>query len=138
MGANMRLCKNWKPVIEAFQARLSKWGARTLSIGVIRPKQNGGLGVGSLNAANLALLAKRSHIYMNLTEKHNTGFNLQPDNPLTKYLTTLKALINVQPSNASTNLDKSHPEFLSTTRLNNNQTTKTKHFSSCFNSNQNP
>lgn len=33
VGANMNLCKNWLPVLEAFRSRLSSWKAKTLSIG---------------------------------------------------------------------------------------------------------
>ncbi|XP_023773246.2 uncharacterized protein LOC111921907 [Lactuca sativa] len=33
IGANMKLLKNWKPVIEKLQARLSTWKSRSLSLG---------------------------------------------------------------------------------------------------------
>ncbi|KAI3741278.1 hypothetical protein L1987_58949 [Smallanthus sonchifolius] len=33
VGANMNLAKNWKPVIDSFEARLSVWKAKKLSIG---------------------------------------------------------------------------------------------------------
>lgn len=33
IGANMRLKKNWKPVVDRFREKLSKWKAKTLSFG---------------------------------------------------------------------------------------------------------
>lgn len=33
VGANMRLIKNWKPIIEKFKSKLSLWKAKTLSFG---------------------------------------------------------------------------------------------------------
>lgn len=33
VGANMALARNWQPVIDKFQARLSIWKAKTLSFG---------------------------------------------------------------------------------------------------------
>ena len=33
VGANMALCKNWKPVIERFQSKLSAWKSKSLSFG---------------------------------------------------------------------------------------------------------
>lgn len=114
IGANMNISRNWNPVIEAFNKRLSRWKGKNLSMGgrlsliqsvlsslplyyfslfrapkkvldqlerirrkllssgckegkninwvkwekVILPKQEGGLGIGSLKGANLALLAR--------------------------------------------------------------------------------
>lgn len=114
VGANMKLSKNWKPLIDRFRSKLSDWKAKTLSFGgrltliksvlgnlptyylslfkapkgvlselerlrrrflwgggesskkihwvswksITAPKENGGLGVGSLRALNIALLSK--------------------------------------------------------------------------------
>ncbi|KAJ0845371.1 hypothetical protein HanRHA438_Chr15g0712871 [Helianthus annuus] len=114
VGANMNLVKNWKPVVEVFNKRLSTWKANTVSFGgkitliksvlsslptyyfslyralaqvieelermrrnflwgtnpdeskinwvawlnAMTPKDRGGLGIGSLREANLAMLAK--------------------------------------------------------------------------------
>ncbi|KAJ9560661.1 hypothetical protein OSB04_005821 [Centaurea solstitialis] len=114
VGENMNKATSWKPIVEKFKSRLSKWKASTLSIGgrlclcksvlgslgnyyfslykapmkvinalesirckffwggnkekkkicwiawkeVINDKRNGGLGIGSLRALNLALLGK--------------------------------------------------------------------------------
>ena len=33
IGANMNLCKNWKPIIDKLQAKLSTWKSKTLSFG---------------------------------------------------------------------------------------------------------
>ncbi|KAJ0434249.1 putative RNA-directed DNA polymerase [Helianthus annuus] len=33
VGANMNLCRHWKPVLDTFQRRLSVWKAKTLSFG---------------------------------------------------------------------------------------------------------
>ncbi|GKA91273.1 putative RNA-directed DNA polymerase [Tanacetum coccineum] len=82
IGANMNRGLNWKPVIDKFHNRLSSWKAKTLSYGgrltliksggssdsnklawiawkkVCSSTKNGGLGIGSLQASNLAMLAK--------------------------------------------------------------------------------
>ncbi|KAK9047824.1 hypothetical protein SSX86_033214, partial [Deinandra increscens subsp. villosa] len=114
LGANMRLKKNWLPVSQKFETRLSAWKSKMLSFGgkatllknvlgslplyymslfraplcvlnelesirrkffwgrsdsggkicwiawdrILAPKNKGGLGIGSLNIANLALLSK--------------------------------------------------------------------------------
>nr|GEX69265.1 RNA-directed DNA polymerase, eukaryota, reverse transcriptase zinc-binding domain protein [Tanacetum cinerariifolium] len=86
IGANMNKAINWKPIIDKFHKRLTSWKARTLSYGgrltllksvhgalgsldnnkipwiawkkVCSPKSCGGLGVGSLNALNLAMMSK--------------------------------------------------------------------------------
>lgn len=33
IGANMKLARNWKPIVEKFKAKLSLWKARSLSFG---------------------------------------------------------------------------------------------------------
>nr|KAJ0218097.1 hypothetical protein LSAT_V11C300119580 [Lactuca sativa] len=33
VGANMNLKKNWSPIIQNFQSKLSKWKSKTLSFG---------------------------------------------------------------------------------------------------------
>ncbi|KAJ9547422.1 hypothetical protein OSB04_019965 [Centaurea solstitialis] len=86
VGENMNLTTNWQPLIDKFRSKLSGWKAKSLSIGgrlclcklvfgslgteetmkiswvawenLIREKKSGGLGIGSLRDANLALLAK--------------------------------------------------------------------------------
>ncbi|XP_021980589.1 uncharacterized protein LOC110876737 [Helianthus annuus] len=68
LGANMGLVKNWKPIIDRFEAKLTAWKARTLSFGdrltlieavlVVAPKEKGGLGFASLAATNKALMIK--------------------------------------------------------------------------------
>ncbi|KAI3752502.1 hypothetical protein L2E82_24535 [Cichorium intybus] len=114
IGANMKLAKNWKPIVDKFNSKLSSWKAKNLSFGgrltllksvlgslplyyfsifkapvkvigslesirrrflwsgsddkrkinwvawnvVTAPKSCGGLGVGSLNSLNIALLSK--------------------------------------------------------------------------------
>ncbi|PWA68342.1 RNA-directed DNA polymerase, eukaryota, Reverse transcriptase zinc-binding domain protein [Artemisia annua] len=57
IGANMSRCNNWKPLVDKFHKRLSKWKSKSLSI-VISPRVNGGLGIGSLRITNQALLFK--------------------------------------------------------------------------------
>nr|GEV94404.1 hypothetical protein [Tanacetum cinerariifolium] len=75
-------CNNWKPLVDKFHERLSKWKSKSLSIGrrvtlikpggkndenkiawialekVISPRVNGGLGIGSLRITNQVLLVK--------------------------------------------------------------------------------
>ncbi|GJW34052.1 putative RNA-directed DNA polymerase [Tanacetum coccineum] len=85
IGAKMSRCANWKPLVERFQKRLSKWKANTLSSGgrltlirkffwgdfsdvkkiswiawdkVLSPRNKGGSGIGRLSTSNHSLLAK--------------------------------------------------------------------------------
>ncbi|GKD84144.1 putative RNA-directed DNA polymerase, eukaryota, reverse transcriptase zinc-binding domain protein [Tanacetum coccineum] len=78
IGANMNKSCNWKPIIDKFQKCLTFWIAKTLSYGgrltlsksvlgslgiyffplFKAPKRRGGLGIGSLQASNLAMLSK--------------------------------------------------------------------------------
>nr|KAJ0199649.1 hypothetical protein LSAT_V11C600316660 [Lactuca sativa] len=107
VGANMGLIKNWKPLIDRVQTRLSSWKAATLSLGrrltlvksmlvwdkVIAHKENGGLGVRSLRAANFALLTKwiwrikeeKDTVWKNvIIAIHNLDRNRKPINKLVK------------------------------------------------------
>nr|KAJ0197312.1 hypothetical protein LSAT_V11C700354610 [Lactuca sativa] len=58
--ANMNLSKNWKPIIDKFNSKLSKWKSNnSLSRDtLVKPKKYGGLGIGCLRSLNLALLSK--------------------------------------------------------------------------------
>nr|GEZ70892.1 RNA-directed DNA polymerase, eukaryota, reverse transcriptase zinc-binding domain protein [Tanacetum cinerariifolium] len=90
VGRSMRACGGWSEVIDRFNVRLSAWNAKNLSIGgrltlmksVLRLAKGicwikwdsimldanlGGLGVGSIGAKNLSLLAKWKWRF--LTEK---------------------------------------------------------------------
>ncbi|GKE78021.1 hypothetical protein Tco_1544141, partial [Tanacetum coccineum] len=76
VGGNMRICDNWKRIIQKFEAKLSNWKAKLLSIGgrlslikavldylgqmevLSRNKVMGGLDIGSIYAFNAALLFK--------------------------------------------------------------------------------
>ncbi|KAJ9567575.1 hypothetical protein OSB04_003541 [Centaurea solstitialis] len=82
IGVSMNKGESWGPMIDKFLAKLSNWKAKSLSIGgrltliksvlginekkvawiswsvILNKKSNGGLGVGSLKALNLALLSK--------------------------------------------------------------------------------
>ncbi|KAJ9537397.1 hypothetical protein OSB04_030130 [Centaurea solstitialis] len=63
VGGNMNFARNWQPVIDKFKKKLSIWKAKTLSIGGRMQLCKSvlgslGLGIGSLRAANLAMLAK--------------------------------------------------------------------------------
>ncbi|KAJ9565551.1 LOW QUALITY PROTEIN: hypothetical protein OSB04_001517 [Centaurea solstitialis] len=84
IGENMHKIENWRPLLEKFDRKLSVWKAKTLSAGgrlclckaglweytssqflnwvawdvVLNARDKGGLGIGSLRATNLALLAK--------------------------------------------------------------------------------
>ncbi|GJT29449.1 putative RNA-directed DNA polymerase, eukaryota, reverse transcriptase zinc-binding domain protein [Tanacetum coccineum] len=87
IGANMNMASNWNPIIEKFHKRLTSWKAKTLSYGgrltllksvlgalggslesnkmawiawdkTCSSPSCGGLGIGSLDASNLAMLVK--------------------------------------------------------------------------------
>ncbi|GKB29832.1 putative RNA-directed DNA polymerase, eukaryota, reverse transcriptase zinc-binding domain protein [Tanacetum coccineum] len=86
IGAKMSRCHNWKPLVDRFHKRLSKWKSKSLSFGgrltlvrsvlgslgvyyfsnfkapkkviFISPRVKGGLRIGSLSACNQAMLSK--------------------------------------------------------------------------------
>ncbi|GKB05296.1 RNA-directed DNA polymerase, eukaryota, reverse transcriptase zinc-binding domain protein [Tanacetum coccineum] len=94
IGSNMSRIKEWNPIIDKFKKRLSKWKANMLSIGgriftgqfilglhgwdqkipwiawksVLASKVKGGLGIGSFEPLNLALLQKWRWRFYNIPQ----------------------------------------------------------------------